>query len=565
MPSNIAEKDFKALIDQYPRAMMLANAEPRILYVNQVFQQVTGYNQADVVGQKPSVLSSGYHGKSFYKAMWRELDEKKRWEGLIWNQRSNGEIYPQWLSISGITLHEEPHFVGTFMDVGDLAALDEKIASYAYYDVLTRLPNRHLFQAFLESRANQQDNAGQRFAVLYLDLDFFKEINDLHGHAQGDELLVSVARRLQTLLGRGDVLARLSGDEFAAILEVEEEQQLESFCLRILRLFKEPLLINEQAHYVSLSIGASFCPKHSQDGSVLLEQADQAMYSAKRLGRSCYQLYDPLLTEKTLYEERLAQCLKQSISESPEQFSVVYQPHFMIDTGEVTGIEALLRWQHPQLGAVPPGEFIPIAEQRGWIARLTELVLEYIQMDLRTNLPNLPMGIRLAINVSAIHLMDANFVPLVSQVRAMTDQLNWELELEITETSLAELGERMNTKLTVLQQDGIRIAIDDFGTGYSSLAYLQSLPINVLKVDRSFVTRLSDSGADITLVRAILAMAAALGLEVVAEGIESEEQRAILSQMGCKHGQGYGFAMPQPWGPHLFRSFDPDQGINDFS
>ncbi|MHA7881300.1 MAG: putative bifunctional diguanylate cyclase/phosphodiesterase [Saccharospirillum sp.] len=565
MLSTVLEKDFKALIDHYPRAMMLANAEPRILYVNQLFQQVTGYTQADVLGEKPSVLSSGYHGKSFYQAMWRELDEKQRWEGLIWNQRANGEIYPQWLSVFGITLRDEPHFVGTFMDVGDLASLDEKIASYAYYDVLTRLPNRHLFQAFLESRASQQDHAPKRFAVLYLDLDFFKEVNDLHGHAQGDEVLVNVASRLQSQLNQGDVLARLSGDEFAAIIEVEDAQQLESHCLRLHRLFSEPLLINDQAHYVSLSMGASLYPEHSRDGSTLLEQADQAMYSAKRLGRACYQLYDPLLTETTLHQERLAHCLKQALNESPEQFRVVYQPHFMIDMGEVTGIEALLRWQHPQLGAVPPSEFIPIAEQRGWVAQLTERVFDIIQRDLGTLPPNLPMGIRLAINVSALHLMDAQFVPLVNRVRVLTDQLNWELELEITETSLAELGERMNARLTALQQAGIRIAIDDFGTGYSSLAYLQSLPINVLKVDRSFVTRLTDDGADMTLVRAILAMAEALGLEVIAEGIESETQRVLLSQMGCKQGQGYGFAMPQPWGPNLFRSIDPGQEMLGFS
>lgn len=541
---------------------MLASAEPRILYVNNVFQTVTGYHRDEVVGQKPSVLSSGYHGASFYRSMWQELLAHNRWEGLIWNQRASGEIYPQWLSIFGVTLDEAPHYVGTFMDVGDLAALDEKIASYAYYDVLTRLPNRHLFQAFLESRSNQQDNANQHFAVLYLDLDFFKEVNDLHGHAQGDEVLVNVARRLQSVLGRGDVLARLSGDEFAAIIETKEAQELESLCLRILRLFKEPLLINEQAHYVSLSIGASLHPVHGRSGIELLEQADQAMYSAKRLGRSCYQLYDPLLTERTLYEERLAQSLRQSINESPEQFSVVYQPHYMIEMGEVTGIEALLRWKHPQLGTVPPGEFIPVAEQRGWIAQLTQLLLEYIQMDLLTNLPNLPMGIRLAINVSARHLMDDNFIPMVTGVRTLASQLNWELELEITETSLAELGERLTYKLRTLQTEGVRIAIDDFGTGYSSLAYLQSLPIDVLKVDRSFVMRLCHAENDISLVRAILAMADALNLEVVAEGIENEEQRVILSQLGCKHGQGYGFAMPQPWGPNLFRSFDPDQGMH---
>lgn len=377
-------------------------------------------------------------------------------------------------------------------------------------------------------------------------------MNDIHGHAHGDELLVCVARRLQSVLRKGDVLARLSGDEFSAIIETNDKDEVERFCVRILELFRAPTTVNEQSHYVSLSIGASLFPEHARDAATLLEQADQAMYSAKRFGRSCHQLYDSDLAEQTLLEERIAQQLFRSLAESPDEFTVVYQPHYMLNSGEVTGIEALLRWHHPSLGTVPPDRFIPIAEQRGWMASISELVLAYVQKDLQSEQTILPMGIRLAINVSARHLLEASFVPLMIRMRRVTDRLNWELELEITETTLADLGERLSSRLAQLQQEGIRIAIDDFGTGYSSLAYLQSLPINVLKVDRSFVAKIGEARADTRLVRAILAMAHALELEVVAEGIETETQRLTLRQLGCQHGQGYGFAKPQPWSSQLF-------------
>lgn len=559
MDTGILDREFKALVDSHPRAMMLATQEPRIVYVNRAFQQVTGYDADTVVGEKPSVLSSGYHGRDFYQSMWRQLSTENRWEGLIWNQRSNGEIYPQWLTIYGVEVNESQCYVGTFMDVGDLAAMDEKLASLAYYDVLTRLPNRHLFQAFLESRTGQQGHSPPHFSVLYLDLDFFKEINDLHGHAQGDELLVQVAQRLQAVLRKGDVLARLSGDEFAAIIEVDSEAGTTAFCERILSAFKDPFVVNAQPHYVSLSIGASLYPFHADEERSLLEKADQAMYSAKRMGRFRYQIFNPDINRKLLYQEAIGQHLSRSLVESHDEFSVVYQPHYMLDSGEVTGLEALVRWHHPTLGPVSPSDFIPIAEKRGWITGLTSLILQSIESDLTQCSFRLPMGIRLAINVSARHMLDDAFVPELTRMRRFTDQLNWELELEITETSLVNFNDQLSEKLALLQQQGIRIAIDDFGTGYSSLAYLQSLPVNVLKVDRSFVSRLNEKRADITLVRAILAMAHALNLEVVAEGVESEAQRLILCQLGCKHGQGFFFSKPQRWSEQLFNALDIDQ------
>ncbi len=372
MDTGILDREFKALVDGHPRAMMLATQEPRIVYVNRAFQQVTGYDADTVVGEKPSVLSSGYHGRDFYRSMWRQLSIENRWEGLIWNQRSNGEIYPQWLTIYGVEVNESQCYVGTFMDVGDLAAMDEKLASLAYYDMLTRLPNRHLFQAFLESRTGQQDHSPAHFSVLYLDLDFFKEVNDLHGHAKGDELLVQVAQRLHSVLRKGDVLARLSGDEFAAIIEVDSMAGTEAFCERILNAFKEPFVVNDEPHYISLSIGASLFPLHADEDRSLLEKADQAMYSAKRMGRFRYQIFNPDINRTLLYEETIGQYLSRSIVESQHEFSVVYQPHYMLESGEVTGLEALMRWHHPVLGPVPPSDFIPIAEKTRMDSRVDD-------------------------------------------------------------------------------------------------------------------------------------------------------------------------------------------------
>lgn len=326
------------------------------------------------------------------------------------------------------------------------------------------------------------------------------------------------------------------------------------FCLRVIQLFQSAIQVEDQRHYVSVSIGVSMFSAGAGGSATLLGQADQAMYNAKKTLGSSYQLFNPMLMADTLQEQRIAERLIHSINESPKEFSVLYQPHYMITTGELTGVEALVRWHHPELGEISPGEFIPIAEKRGCIARLTELILKHIQADLQTRLANFPMGIRLAINVSAQHLLEPCFIPMMQQMQSAVEGVNWELEIEITETTLAELGEQLKDQLKVLRLAGIRLAIDDFGTGYSSLSYLQEMSIDVLKIDQRFVDQLDQPGADTRLVVAILSLAQALDLEVVAEGIETSNQRQILCELGCQHGQGFGLARPQPWSDLLFDS-----------
>lgn len=559
MAAGVTDNDFRQLVERHPRAIMVTSSEPRILYVNHAFTEVTGYGESQVLGSKPSILSSGHHNASFYSHMWKALMQTDRWEGLVWNQRADGELYPQWLMIYGLEIDSKQHYIGSFMDVGDFSALDEKLTSFAYYDMLTQLPNRHLFQAFLESRVSQQKNRGDLFSVLFIDLDFFKEINDLHGHAQGDRLLRYTADKIRHLLRKLDTVARLSGDEFAAIVEVGDQEELEQLCQRITDEFKQPIHINQQTHFIGVSIGAAIFPTHSEKADKLLELADQAMYSAKNAGRGCFRVFDESINAAVLRNEHIAQALLQSLNQSPEEFTVLYQPHFMIATGELSGLEALMRWHHPHLGEVSPNEFIAVAETRGWMGLVTQRLVDLIVRDLRKPAQSLPMGVRLAINASASHVISDEFMHMASRLQQLVSLYNWELEIEITETSMIELSHKLTQRLTLLQNQGIRIAIDDFGTGYSSLSYLQSLPVNVLKVDRTFVNHLSEPQTTRKLVRAILAMAHALNLEVVAEGIETKQQLQLLQQMNCKHGQGFGLAMPQPWCQSLFNSLDPDQ------
>ena len=301
----LQQQDFRALVDNHPKAIMLATREPRILYVNEKFRSVTGYRSDEVLGQPPSVLSSGLHSREFYQSMWRAIGHKGRWEGLVWNRRKNGETYPQWLMIYPVEHENHRFYAGVFMDVGDMTADDERLASLAYYDPLTELPNRALFQEFLKARVSQRAKDGQAFAVLYIDLDFFKSVNDLHGHDCGDRVLQQAALCIQSVLRRGDVVARLSGDEFAAIIELRNDDDLESVCQRMVQSFRAPVIVDHREYFLSSSVGAAVYPDHGSQASELLQNADRAMYAAKLAGRACFRIYDAVDTEQGRQAELL--------------------------------------------------------------------------------------------------------------------------------------------------------------------------------------------------------------------------------------------------------------------
>ena len=543
----LQQQDFRALVDNHPKAIMLATREPRILYVNEKFRSVTGYRSDEVLGQPPSVLSSGFHSREFYQSMWRAIGHKGRWEGLVWNRRKNGETYPQWLMIYPVEHENHRFYAGVFMDVGDMTADDERLASLAYYDPLTELPNRALFQEFLKARVSQRVKDGQAFAVLYIDLDFFKSVNDLHGHDCGDRVLQQAALCIQSVLRRGDVVARLSGDEFAAIIELRNDDDLESVCQRMVQSFRAPVIVDHREYFLSSSVGAAVYPDHGSQASELLQNADRAMYAAKLAGRACFRIYDAVDTEQGRQAELLSEALIVSLKTAPEEFTVVYQPQYHLDTGKMAGLEALLRWTHPEFGTVSPADFVPIAEQRGHIHELTEHLVRCIESDLSEFPASFLRGLRLALNISARQITDSRLEALLNPLFERIRAVGWRPEIEITETHLMNLSRQCLDRLAEFCEQGVVVAIDDFGTGYSSLAYLHTLPVQVLKIDRQFTQRLGGESRDSRIVSAILAIADALELEVVAEGIENAEQHAKLRELKCQRGQGYLMARPAPW------------------
>ena len=543
----LQQQDFRALVDNHPKAIMLATREPRILYVNEKFRSVTGYRSDEVLGQPPSVLSSGFHSREFYQSMWRAIGHKGRWEGLVWNRRKNGETYPQWLMIYPVEHENHRFYAGVFMDVGDMTADDERLASLAYYDPLTELPNRALFQEFLKARVSQRVKDGQAFAVLYIDLDFFKSVNDLHGHDCGDRVLQQAALCIQSVLRRGDVVARLSGDEFAAIIELRNDDDLQSVCQRMVQSFRAPVIVDHREYFLSSSVGAAVYPDHGSQASELLQNADRAMYAAKLAGRACFRIYDAIDTEQGRQAELLSEALIVSLKTAPEEFTVVYQPQYHLDTGKMAGLEALLRWTHPEFGAVSPADFVPIAEQRGHIHELTEHLVRCIESDLSEFPASFLRGLRLALNISARQITDSRLEALLNPLFERIRAVGWRPEIEITETHLMNLSRQCLDRLAEFCEQGVVVAIDDFGTGYSSLAYLHTLPVQVLKIDRQFTQRLGGESRDSRIVSAILAIADALELEVVAEGIENAEQHAKLRELKCQRGQGYLMARPAPW------------------
>lgn len=547
----LSDDYFRRLVETHPRAIMMTKPNAEVLYVNEKFVAITGYAPDEILGRTPALLSSGLHPKSFYEKMWAAIETQGHWEGLVWNRRKNGQTYPQWLNINSIGEGSNRIFAGVFIDVGELNNFDSKLTALAYYDQLTQLPNRSLFCEILAARVKQDFNRENHFAVIFIDVDYFKTINDLYGHATGDKVLVEVAQRLKASLREQDILARLSGDEFSAILDLgSEPETLTTICERLAHALKKPLSVAGRNHYVSVSVGTSVFPQDGVTGEILLEKADKAMYSAKTSGRARVCAYNSELTRELLRSQQLAEALTISLKNFPEQFSVHYQPQYSLPEGRITGLEALIRWSHPELGQVSPSEFVPLAEVRDLVDLLTERLVEIILADLSTFEDYPKPGLNLAINISSQQIRDQGLAQRLMPLLERMTALHWQTEVEITETHLMKLSEQNLLCLKQLSDLGIKIAIDDFGTGYSSLAYLSKLPVDNLKIDHQFVSDISGSTEDSSgnqIVWAILALAKALQLRVIAEGIETELQLQTLINMNCVSGQGYLLAKPMPW------------------
>ncbi|MFI3156748.1 MAG: EAL domain-containing protein [Methylococcaceae bacterium] len=532
-------------------AMLVTDANNVILKVNQAFTRITGYCAKEVVGKKPNLLSSGLHDKAFYAAMWESINHTAAWQGEIWNRRKSGEIFPEWLIITAVKESDDKneqvnHYVASFSDITSRKAAEEEIKQLAFYDPLTKLPNRRLLLERLKHSIEVERRDGNRLALLMLDLDRFKAVNDSLGHSAGDELLQQVASCILARLRDVDMVARLGGDEFVVLLEdIAHPEDAARVAEEIILVLSKPFQLT-QSHDVQIgaSIGISLYPEHGAGYEILMDHADAALYQAKDQGRGCYAYFSEDQTiaarERIALETRLRRAIEQ------EELRVFYQPQVDIVSGRIVGAEALVRWQDPLEGLIPPLRFIPIAEETGLILEIGEWVLrETCRQGRRWLDAGLP-ALTLAVNVSPQQFRRGDISTLVATVLRETGLPADCLELEMTESGLMENQDHVMELLNKLRSQGVRLAIDDFGTGFSSLAYLKHFPLDVLKIDKSFIDDIPHLQDDMEIAATIIAMGHILGFKVLAEGVETMAQLEFLREKKCDTYQGYIKSPPVP-------------------
>jgi diguanylate cyclase (GGDEF)-like protein/PAS domain S-box-containing protein len=536
-----------AVFDCTREGVLVTDHRGLIVHVNRAFIEITGYRRDEVIGQQPSLFKSGHHPPGFYQAMFATLEAEGEWSGEIWNRRKTGEIYPQWQTIR--VIHDDfgrlSHYVAVFSDISAIKDSESELKHLAHHDPLTDLPNRLLFSDRAEQALASAQTHKRGCALLLLDLDHFKMINDSLGHNVGDRLLKAVAKRLQELFGPGITLARLGGDEFAVLAEsCPQPAQAAALAQRILDALKEPLLIDGNQLFINASIGISLFPSDALSAEQLLRNADSALFKAKSSGRNGYALYTEELTAHAQQRVEIAFELRRALEQ--QELRVYYQPVHDLHSSRLIGVEALVRWQHPQRGLVSPAEFIPIAERTGLIADIDAWVM---QQACRQMCQWQQSGLVLsfvAVNVSSRLFARRELYQQVAQVLHDTGLDPGYLELEVTESAVMDDPEVALEQMHRLRELGVRLAIDDFGTGYSSLLRLKRLPVQKLKIDQGFVAGLPWDEDDAAIVRVIIALARSMGMQVHAEGIEQAEQAAFLLEQTCDLGQGYWFGRPVP-------------------
>ena len=482
------------------------------------------------------------------------LQQEGQFIGTVGNHLANNGILQ--FKLTPMASNGRARYVAIFQK--EAPALVDLTSAHTSVDHLTDLPNRYAFLNALENRIHQAQGSAD-FAVLYVDLDHFKDINELHGHEVGDQLLKLCAEKIRQLLRKDDFLARQSGDEFAAIVGCKESHEMQYLCHRIMRYFERPMLMKGERYQFTVSVGVVFYPEQGETAGDLLIHAEQAMFLAKKGGRAQFQLFDRNQSVKVEREQRIAESLRRVLVTAPEQFRAVYQPLFELQTGQFIGVEVLCRWHSPEFGDVSPVDFIALAENRGLINALTDTMFDCITADVLLPYARI-IGAQplLAVNVSAQQVGDPVFENMLLSFLKDVQKSGWRLELELIESQLMTLRDDLFSQLDSWRKRGIRIAIDDFGTGYSCLAYLNMLPVDKLKVDRQFLHTKTESGKGDQILSAIMTMAKALQIDVLVEGIETDTQLARLQQLGCAAGQGFGLARPQPWHPDLMKSLsDP--------
>jgi len=536
----------KKVIDSSNEAILISDAENRIISINAAFESITGYGAADAVGKDPRLLSSGRHDKEFYRRMWQKLLVEGHWEGEVWDRRKNGEIYPKWLRINLLrdpATRQITHHVAVFSDITERKAAEDRIHHLAHHDALTDLPNRFALRVHLEQALARARRESGGVAVMFLDLDRFKTINDSLGHHVGDELLRVVAARLRESVRDEDLVARLGGDEFVVVLErMRRNEDAGPVARKILENLAQPCRIEGHDLHTTPSIGIGFYPDDGVDIDELMRNADAAMYHAKSLGRNNAQYFSAHMNESARSRLGIENALHVALRE--RQFLLHYQPQFDLASSKLTGFEALIRWRHPERGLVPPGDFIPVAEESGMIVDIGDWVMqEACRQASAWQDAGLDFG-HVAVNLAARHFARPELVATVRDLLKSSGLPAGALELEITETGLMDADAEVLGILEELNRMGMRLVVDDFGTGYSSLAYLKRLPVHRLKIDRSFVMDIETDSSDAAIARSVIALAHALALDVVAEGVETKGQADFLRAYGCDRVQGFLFGRP---------------------
>ena len=534
-----------AAIENTLEGVLITKANGQICFVNSAFEKTTGFTLKQVQGKNPSILQSGKHTSTFYQEMWQAIAREGHWRGEVWNRRASGEIFPEWISISTVFDDERKpaYYVGVFSDITIEERMRERLHKLAYYDATTDLPNRHLFmdrlnQAIADSRRNNR-----QFALLFIDLDRFKNINDTLGHSTGDHLLVEVSRRITASLREVDTVARMGGDEFMILLSnTDAEKDSQIVARKLLATMADPFDLDGRQYHISASIGISHFPADGTTAEDIIRHADIAMYQAKEHGRNTYHCYTQSFDEKQVVHLDLENDLRHAVR--LESLELYYQPQQDLASGNWSGVEALLRWNHPERGLIPTIDFIRIAEETGLIVEIGYWVLRRAcQQFLSWRRSGLDVGC-VSVNLSPHQFLQSNLIERMRDILGETGMPPDCLGVEVTESAAMPNFQYSVRTLVALREMGVTIYIDDFGTGFSSLSHLRHLPIDVLKIDRAFVSETPGNGDDVAIVRAIIAMARTMNLRIVAEGIETAEQLAFLRQEGCHAGQGYLLSRP---------------------
>lgn len=538
-------RQFAAVTQNSREGVMIADKQQKIVAINEAFTSITGYSESDAIGQNAVLLKSGQYKRTFYEKMWESINTQDRWSGEIWNKKKNNKIYPQWLSISTIRDHNGDiiNYIGIFSDLSTEKASEEKISYLALHDTLTGLYNRYQFENRLEHALLSSHLDDNKIALLLLDLDNFKDINDTYGHETGDKVLQVVAKQLQQLIGKEDTLARFGGDEFVILSEhLHSKNNASTLAEKILQKFHHPVKVENQIFHLSWSIGIALHPYDGENKSTLLKAADTAMYKAKENGKRSFSFYDLSFTNTLISRLQMEDDLRIAFKE--EQFELFYQPQVSLKDGKIIGVESLIRWHHPKQGLLTPKSFMSIIEENHMIIALGEWIITTACSQAAKWQQQGIFDGRIAINISAIQLEYSDLPKTIANALNSSGLSPDQLEIEITESVIMKNPGRWVNLFSDLKKQGVHFAIDDFGTGYSSLSYLRQLPLNLLKIDKSFIDDIPEEADACAIVDTIISLASKLGLSTLAEGVETEEEASYLISTGCTAVQGYLYDKP---------------------